>query len=155
MQTRIIDFLNWRKTFKSEKDLIDQLNKYLDRRHNGHISYPFSVGGYNFIGSIVEQYAVSVVFGAGRKDSRNAVAYELYKMEELKDKGLIKGGMVIYLTNHISEWEHNSVIALERDYEYNGTSFHLKNQYEDQWREEISPRRRYALFFTPEADLYI
>lgn len=151
MKTRTTKFLTWKRNFTSQTDLALALGKYLDRRYAGNITCPFLVKGHTFTGCYDKRFAVSVVLGQGKKDCRPEVAYQLHLMETLEKSGDIQGGVVIYVTSHVSEWKPNDCIAIEPNGKHNGKPFTLTNKYYEDWNGATSAKRKFALFFTKGA----
>ena len=128
-----------------------RLNAYLARHYEEQITKTRQTVGNIVFGRYDGDYAVAVIIGEGRKDGRQAVAYQLYLMEQQENNKEIKGGVVIYVTSHVSEWRPNECIAIEPTGKYNGKSFTLKGKYYEDWNGAASAKRKFALFFTKGA----
>ena len=151
MKTNTTRFLKWKRNFLKASDLVLGLNAYLARHYGGQITKTRNVVGNIVKGRYADEYAIAVIIGAGRKDGRQAVAYQLYLMEQEENNNIIKGGVVIYVTSHVSEWKPNECIAIEPTGKHNGKPFTLTNKYYEDWNGATSAKRKFALFFTKGA----
>ncbi len=156
LQDAIIETLRRKRNFTNASDCIDTINKRLSKTMMPEIVKNFHIfdGSYK---SMNMKFAISVVIGNPRKDTRDTVSYILSEMEKLEAQNEITGGLVIYITTRHSEWEHNNCITLGLDCDYFGTPVHLTGKagdYVDEWDEDygaLNARRRYALFHTKGA----
>lgn len=127
------------------------------------LKYPFTVDGYTFDAAdqgiqANHDVALSIVLNYDKKKSETKqVAYILQQMEDVEKKGLIKGGMVVYLSSNLKEW-HKGCLAIDRDIKYKGHDVNLENQYYEDWESPLDDREtkvRYAIFTTPGAVLVL
>ena len=156
LKDAIIDALHNKRNFTTEADCIKAINKTLSRWGMTAIVPSFYIFDGSFQYTNEMKFAVSVVIGDPKQESKSKVAYLLSEMENLRAKGDIEGGVVIFITTRLSEWGRNKCIALDHKYDYFGNEVVLPEDqyYVDEWTEDyggLNSKRRYALFFTKGA----
>lgn len=162
LKDAILRVLKRQRNFKTKKAFMKELDS-LRYKCGPDLIYPFAVGGYTFDAAdkgiqANHEVALSVVFNYNKKKSEtNQVAYILQQMEEVEKKGLIKGGMVVYISSNLKEW-YKGCLALDRDIKYKGHDVNLENPYCEDWESPLYDREtkvRYAIFTTPGAVLVL
>lgn len=152
----ILSRFAYKRDYASVKDLLDDINSHM-ADYMPQMTFPFVVGGYTFDAKYPTGYgdiAVSVVLKHGKSYGKDEVGYILHQMEQAeKNDSSLRGGVVIYNTDNIDEWE-NICIALERPTIYNAEKYDLDAIYCENWEEPKEGEkvaRRYAIFMTAKA----
>lgn len=162
LKDAILRVLKQQRVYKTKKAFLNKLDS-LRYKCGPNLIYPFVVGGYTFDAAdqgiqANHEVALSVIFNYDKKKSETKqVAYILHQMEDVEKKGLIKGGMVIYLSSNLKEWQ-KGCLALDRNINYKGHEVKLENQYYEDWDSPYDNREtkvRYAIFTTPGAVLVL
>lgn len=162
LKDAILRVLKQQRIYKTKKAFLNKLDS-LRYKCGPDLTYPFVVGGYTFDAAdqgiqANHEVALSVVFNYNKKRSETKqVVHILRQMEDVEKKGLIKGGMVVYISSNLKEW-HKECLALDRDIEYKGHDVKLENQYCEDWESPLGDREtkvRYAIFTTPGAVLVL
>ena len=145
--------LKKQRNFRSKKELINKINKKF-HKYSIKLEAPGKIGGFIFdaIFPTKDPYALFVVMKKGKVEGRNEVAYAISQLENAKSKGVIKAGMVIYITDDLDEWGTNDCLTFSNQYHYKGKDVFIEGvEYMSDWDsplENKEPKHRYAIIFT-------
>jgi len=141
--------------FTSKNAFIQGLSKMLPAYHP-QLEQSFQKGGFSFDAYFIlnnATYVINVVIKQKNNDTER-ISNILSQMEEAEKEEIIRGGVVVYITNQQEDWTNNC-LALEPSFKFGGVIKSLKNTYVYDWdASEAEPTHyKYAVFYTKGANL--
>lgn len=139
----IIGLLNYKRKYASEQEL----ERVLADRINNHCFGAHMDCKSKIIKDGSGTYAYRLFIGSKSNSRLNDIHKAVEQMEKEERAGKITGGIAIYVTSKLDEW-NNDVISIER-------SSVTGKYYTEQWGEEFDPKIRYAIFQTQGAENHL